>query len=55
LRGGEATRVIYINRVKVEIFAPPFMVRAGIRRDTPKVLVALRKESLAAAERGEGT
>jgi hypothetical protein len=51
LNGGAATRVIYINRVAVNILAPAFVVRAGIRRDTPKVLLALRRESLAAAGR----
>jgi hypothetical protein len=48
LDGGAATRVIYTNRVAVNLFAPAFIVRAGIRRDTPKVLLNLRRESLAA-------
>jgi hypothetical protein len=48
LDGGAATRVIYVNRVAVNLFAPAFMVRAGIRKDTPKVLMNLRRESLAA-------
>jgi hypothetical protein len=51
LDGGAATRVIYVNRVAVNILAPAFIVRAGIKHDTPKVLLALRRESLAAAGR----
>jgi len=51
LDGGAATRVIYVNRVAVNLFAPAFMVRAGIRKDTPKVLLNLRRESLAALSR----
>ena len=49
LDGGAATRVIYVNRVAVDLFAPAFLVRAGIRKDTPKVLMNLRRESLAAS------
>ena len=52
LDGGATTRVIYINRVAVEILAPGPLVRAGLRRDTAKVLVNLRRESLAAVMRG---
>jgi hypothetical protein len=48
LDGGAATRVVYTNRVAVNLFAPAFIVRAGIRNDTPKVLMNLRRESLAA-------
>jgi hypothetical protein len=48
LAGGAGTRVIYTNRVAVNLFAPAFIVRAGVRRDTPKVLMNLRRESLAA-------
>jgi uncharacterized protein YndB with AHSA1/START domain len=48
LDGGAGTRVIYINRVKADILAPAFLVRAGIRSSTPKVLLALRRESVAA-------
>ncbi len=47
LDGGAGTRVIYTNRVAVNLIAPAFIVRAGIRRDTPKVLMNLRRESLA--------
>jgi uncharacterized protein YndB with AHSA1/START domain len=46
--GGARTRVIYVNRVAMNIFAPAFLVRAGIKNDTPKVLMNLRRESLAA-------
>ena len=49
LDGGAATRVIYVNRVAVNLFLPAFMVRAGIKKDTPKVLMNLRRESLAAS------
>jgi len=50
LDGGAGTRVIYINRVAANIAAPAALVRAGMRHDTPKVLLALRRESLAAAK-----
>jgi hypothetical protein len=52
LAGGVATRVIYVNRVAVNLFAPAFIVRAGIKNDTPKVLLNLRRESLAAVRQG---
>ena len=52
LNGGAATRVIYVNRVAVNLFAPAFLVRAGIKHDTPQVLLNLRRESLAAAHQG---
>ena len=48
LDGGAGTRVIYINRVKADILAPAVLVRAGLRGSTPKVLINLRRESLAA-------
>jgi hypothetical protein len=51
LNGGTATRVIYINHVDANILAPAALVRAVMRRDTPKVMVNLRRESLAAAKR----
>jgi hypothetical protein len=53
LNGGSSTRVIYINRVKTNILAPAFLVRAGIRSSTPKVMLALRRESLAAENHKE--
>jgi hypothetical protein len=49
LDGGAGTRVIYVNRVAANLFAPAFLVRAGIKRDTPKVLRNLRRESVAAS------
>jgi uncharacterized protein YndB with AHSA1/START domain len=53
--GGAGTRVTYVNRVAANIVAPAFLVRAGIKHDTPKVLLNLRRESLAAAKRPIGT
>jgi hypothetical protein len=53
LDGGAATRVIYINRVKANILVPAVLVRAGLRGSTPKVLLSLRRETLAAAGRSE--
>lgn len=43
LDGGRATRVSYENRLAAPILAPPILVRAGLRRDTPKVLENLRR------------
>lgn len=37
------TRVTYQNRLAAKILAPPVVVRAGLRKDTPKVLVNLRE------------
>jgi hypothetical protein len=48
LNGGTGTRVIYVNQVAVDILAPAGLVREGLRKDTAKVLVNLRRESLAA-------
>jgi uncharacterized protein YndB with AHSA1/START domain len=42
LDGGGWTRVTYQNRLAAKILAPPVVVRAGLRKDTPKVLVNLR-------------
>lgn len=42
LNQGKWTRVTYENRLSARILAPPVMVRAGLRKDTPKVLVNLR-------------
>jgi hypothetical protein len=47
LAGGRATRVIYVNRLAANILAPALLVREGLRRDTPKVLINLRRECLA--------
>jgi hypothetical protein len=48
LNGGAGTRVIYVNLVAADILAPAALVREGLRKDTAKVLVNLRRESLAA-------
>jgi len=48
LNGGAGTRVIYVNLVAANILAPASLVREGMRRDTAKVLLNLRRESLAA-------
>jgi hypothetical protein len=47
LNGGAGTRVIYVNLVAANILAPASLVREGMRKDTAKVLVNLRRESLA--------
>ena len=49
LNGGTSTRVIYVNLVAANILAPAPLVREGMRKDTAKVLVNLRRESLAVA------
>jgi hypothetical protein len=54
IKGGAGTQVIYINRVAVNLLAPAFLVRAGLKRDTPKVLLNLRREAMAAAHRSVG-
>lgn len=41
--GGKATRVTYRSRVSAAIFAPPILIRAGLRRDTPRVLEIMRR------------
>jgi hypothetical protein len=51
LNGGAGTRVLYINHVNANILAPAGLVRAVMRRDTPKVMVNLRREAVAAAKR----
>lgn len=43
LGGGQATRVRYQTRMGAQIFAPPMLVRAGLRKDTPRVLEGLRR------------
>lgn len=45
LAGGAATRVTYESRVAADIFAPPILIRAGLRRDTPRVLEIMRRLS----------
>lgn len=54
LNGGAGTRVIYTNRVAANISAPSFLVRAGLKADTAKVLGSLRRESLAAVAHATG-
>ncbi len=39
---GRWTRVTYQNRLAARILAPPIVVRAGLRKDTPKVLTNLK-------------
>ena len=46
LDGGRGTRVLYLNRLAANLVAPDFLVREGLRRDTPKVLENLRRECL---------
>ncbi|MDP1632600.1 MAG: SRPBCC family protein [Caulobacter sp.] len=41
--GGRSTRVTYETRVSAAIFAPAILIRAGLRRDTPKVLEIMRR------------
>jgi len=43
LRGGTATRVFYENRLAVDWPIPKALLRDGLRKDTPKVLINLRK------------
>jgi uncharacterized protein YndB with AHSA1/START domain len=43
LRGGAATRVFYENRLAVDWPIPKALLRDGLRKDTPKVLVNLRE------------
>ncbi len=52
--GGAGTRVTYVNKVAANITAPAFLVRAGMKHDTAKVMVNLRRESVAAGRRGGG-
>jgi hypothetical protein len=50
LDGGAGTRVIYENLLNADIAAPAPLVRAGMRRDTAKVMMNLRRECVAAAK-----
>ena len=43
-----STRVIYVNRLAINLPIPSALMREGLRRDVPKVLLNLRRESLAA-------
>jgi hypothetical protein len=49
LNNGAGTRVIYVNLVAADLMIPAPLVREGMRRDTAKVMVNLRRESIAAA------
>jgi ribosome-associated toxin RatA of RatAB toxin-antitoxin module len=49
LDGGRATRVAYDSRMALNAPVPAAMVRSAMRRDTPEVLRALRREAVAAA------
>lgn len=42
---GRITRVTYRTRMAADILAPPLLVRAGLRKDTPRVLETLRRLS----------
>ncbi len=50
LNGGAGTRVIYVNRVAANIVAPPPLVREGMKRDTAKVLLNLRRVCIETAK-----
>ena len=52
LDGGAGTRVIYVNRVAANIAAPGPLVREGMKRDTAKVLVNLRRVCLEVTKSG---
>ena len=45
LNGGAVTRLLYTIRVAVEIPAPAFLVRSGLRKDTAKVMGNIKHES----------
>jgi uncharacterized membrane protein len=49
INGGAGTRVIYVNLVAADLPLPGSLVREAMRRDTAKVMVNLRRESMAAA------
>lgn len=51
INAGRGTRVIYVNRLAVNLRLPASLMREGMRRDVPKMLINLRRESLAAAAR----
>jgi hypothetical protein len=50
LDGGAGTRVIYENLLNADILAPAPLVRAGMRRDTAKVMLNIKRECVAAAK-----
>jgi hypothetical protein len=42
--------VIYENLVSADIMAPAPLVRAGMRKDVAKVMINLKRESIAGAD-----
>ncbi len=54
INGGAGTQLIYVNRIAANVVAPAFLVRASLKRDTPKALMNLRRESVQAAQHGVG-
>ena len=46
INNGAGTRVIYINRLAVNLPIPGPLMREGMRRDVPRMLLNLRRESL---------
>jgi len=46
LNNGTATRVLYENLVAADIMLPAGLVREGMRKDTAKVLMNLKRESM---------
>ncbi len=48
LNGGAGTRVFYENRLAVDWAIPKALLRAGLRKDTPKALTRLREACLEA-------
>ena len=47
INNGAGTRVIYINRLAVNLPIPSPLMREGMRRDVPRMLMNLRREALA--------
>ena len=46
INNGAGTRVIYVNRLAVNLPIPAPLMREGMRRDVPRMLLNLRRESL---------
>ena len=46
INNGAGTRVIYVNRLAVNLRIPAALMREGMRRDVPRMLQNLRRESL---------
>jgi len=47
ISNGAGTRVIYVNRLAVNLPIPSPLMREGMRRDVPRMLMNLRREALA--------